>query len=81
MKFFEEFSYNSIGIRCVLQDGTCRMSGVGPAGDGPFGQGYYIVKGSGLPRIDVVGYRHQVSWNTLIRQLKNITASGAPVVN
>jgi hypothetical protein len=80
MKFFEEFSYNSIGIRCVLQDGTCKMSGVGPAGDGPFGQGYYIVKGSGLPRIDVVGYRHQVSWNTLIRQLASITAGGAPVV-
>jgi hypothetical protein len=81
MKFFEEFSYRSIGIRCVLRDGTCRMSGVGPAGDGPFGQGYYIVKGSGLPRIDVVGYRHQVSWNTLIRQLNSVTASGAPVVN
>ena len=81
MKFFEEFSYNSIGIRCVLQDGTCRMSGVGPSGDGPFGQGYYIVKGSGLPRINVVGYRHQVSWNTLIRQLNSITASGAPIVN
>jgi hypothetical protein len=81
MRFFEEFSYASIGIRCVLRDGTCRMSGVGPAGDGPFGQGYYIVKGSGLPRIDVVGYRHQVSWNTLIRQLDSITASGAPVVN
>jgi hypothetical protein len=80
MKFFEEFSYKSIGIRCVLQDGTCRMSGVGPAGDGPFGQGYYIVQGSGLPRIDVVGYRHQVSWNSLVRQLENITASGAPVV-
>lgn len=81
MKFFEEFSYNSIGIRCVLQDGTCAMSGAGPAGDSAFGQGYYIVKGSGLPRIDVVGYRHQVSWNTLIRQLDSITAGGSPVVN
>ena len=81
MKFFEEFSYSSIGIRCVLKDGTCTMSGVGPAGDSPFGQGYYIVKGSGLPRINVVGYRHQVSWNTLIQQLDSITASGGPVVN
>jgi hypothetical protein len=81
MKFFEEFSYSSIGIRCVLKDGTCTMSGVGPAGDGPFGQGYYIVKGSGLPRINVVGYRRQVSWNSLVRQLDSITASGGPVVN
>ena len=81
MKFFEEFSYDRIGIRCILEDGTCRMSGAGPAGQGEFGQGYYIVKGSGLPRIDVVGYRHQVSWNALVRQLDNIMKSGAPVVN
>ena len=81
MKFFEEFSYDRIGIRCVLGDGTCRMSGAGPAGESGFGQGYYIVKGSGLPRIDVVGYRHQVSWNALVRQLDSIAKSGAPVVN
>jgi len=81
MKFFEEFSYDRIGIRCILRDGTCAMSGAGPAGEGEFGRGYYIVKGSGLPRIDVVGYRHQVSWNALVRQLINITESGAPVVN
>jgi hypothetical protein len=80
MKFFEEFSYDRIGIRCVLADGTCRMSGAGPAGQSDLGNGYYIVKGSGLPRIDVVGYRHQVSFSALVRQLEAITASGAPVV-
>jgi hypothetical protein len=80
MKFFEEFSYDRIGIRCVLEDGTCRMSGAGPAGESDMGLGYYIVKGSGLPRIDVVGYRHQVSFGALVRQLEAITASGAPVV-
>ena len=80
MKFFEEFSYDRIGIRCVLADGTCRMSGAGPAGESDLGNGYYIVKGSGLPRIDVVGYRHQVSFSALVRQLEAITASGAPVV-
>lgn len=81
MKFFEEFSYDRIGIRCILEDGTCRMSGAGIAGESEFGQGYYIVKGSGLPRIDVVGYRHQVSWSALVKQLDNITKSGGPVVN
>ncbi|HLU05492.1 MAG TPA: hypothetical protein VKZ91_02970 [Woeseiaceae bacterium] len=80
MKFFEEFSYDRIGIRCVLVNGICRMSGAGPAGESELGHGYYIVKGSGLPRIDVVGYRHQVSFSALVRQLEAITASGAPVV-
>lgn len=81
MKFFEEFSYEKIGIRCILKDGICRMSGAGAAGASEFGQGYYIVKGSGLPRIDVVGYRHQVSWSGLVRQLVSITESGPPIVN
>lgn len=80
MKFFEEFSYDRIGIRCVLEDGTCSMSGAGPAGENALGKGYYIVKGSGLPRIDVVGYRHQVSFGALVRQLEAITASGGPVM-
>jgi hypothetical protein len=57
------------------------MSGAGPAGDSEFGQGYYIVEGSGLPRIDVVGYRSEVSWSRLVRQLAQIMESGAPTVN
>ncbi len=81
MKFFEVFAYEKIGIRCVLKDGTCAMSGAGPAGRDQLGGGYYIVKGSGLPRIDVVGYRSQVSWPRLVRQLIGITESGAPVVD
>jgi hypothetical protein len=81
MKFFEVFAYDKIGIRCILQDGTCAMSGAGPAGRDQLGGGYYIVKGSGLPRIDVVGYRSQVSWSRLVRQLTEITKSGTPTVN
>jgi hypothetical protein len=81
MSFFDVFSYRRIGLRCVLADGTCRMSGAGPAGDSEFGQGYYIVEGSGLPRIDVVGYRSEVSWSRLVRQLAQIMESGAPTVN
>ncbi len=81
LKFFDVFAYDRIALRCVLRDGVCAMSGAGPAGDGQAGQGYYIVKGSGLPRIDVVGYRDQVNWARLVRQLVNITRSDAPVVN
>ena len=81
MSFFDDFSYKRIGLRCILADGTCRMSGAGPAGGSEFGQGYYIVEGSGLPRIDVVGYRSEVSWSRLVRQLTQIMESGAPTVN
>ncbi|HZX22626.1 MAG TPA: hypothetical protein VFF18_03755 [Woeseiaceae bacterium] len=61
---FEEFRYDSLGIRCVLEGDICSMSGVQPAQ-----QGYYLVKGSGLPRIDVIGHSRQVNWPRLVAQI------------
>lgn len=81
MQFFEVFAYDRIGLRCLLRNGVCAMSGTGPAKAGPQGRGYYIVKGRGVPRIDVVGYRDTVSWPRLMRQLAAITRSGSPAVN
>lgn len=78
--FFEVFAYDRIGLRCVLKDGTCAMSGAGPARAGPAGQGYYIVKGKGVPRIDVVGFRDRVSWPRLVRQLRTITGRQEPTI-
>jgi hypothetical protein len=80
LQFFEVFGYDRIGLRCVLRDGVCAMSGAGKASDGPLGQGYYIVRGSGLPRIDVVGYRDRVSWLRLVRQLAEITRGRTPAL-
>ena len=81
LQFFEVFAYDRIGLRCLLQNGVCAMTGAGPAKAGPQGRGYYIVKGRGVPRIDVVGYRDTVSWPRLMRQLAAITRSGSPTVN
>ena len=81
MQFFDVFAYDRIGLRCVLSNGNCAMSGVGPAGDGPQGSGYYIVKGRGIPRIDVVGFRNTVNWSKLVQQLAAITRGGSPTVN
>ncbi len=78
LKFFDVFAYDRIALRCVLDNGVCRMSGAGPA---KAGGGYYIVKGSGIPRIDVVGFRDAVSWQRLVQQLAAITRSGSPTVN
>lgn len=80
LRFFEVFSYDRIGLRCVLADGVCRMSGAGRAAEGPLGRGYYIVKGSGLPRIDVVGYRDRVNWDQLVRQFGEITRGRRPAL-
>jgi hypothetical protein len=75
LKVFEDFGYDKIGISCKLKDNVCAMDGVGSAGDG-----YIIVAGGGLPRIQVVGFRRRVDWPTLISRLKAATEGQAPVI-
>ncbi len=72
---FEEFRYDRIGLGCVLKEDICLMRGLGPAESG-----YYIVRGAGLPRVDVIGHSRAVRWSTLVRQLQAVTAAPAPVV-
>ena len=70
LRVFDEFSYDRIGISCTLRNGVCSMNGVEP-----MGQGYYLVKGGGLPRIDIVGYAHRVDWDTLLERLSSVLTS------
>ncbi|MEO6696400.1 MAG: hypothetical protein ABIN45_00145, partial [Gammaproteobacteria bacterium] len=75
LRFFDEFSYARLGLTCRLQGGVCSMDGVEPAN-----KGYYIVKGGGIPRIDVIGYAKQVDWDVFLERLKLATQSEGPVV-
>jgi hypothetical protein len=74
LKFFDEYSYEKLGITCKLRNYICEMSGVEPAG-----VGYYIVKGSGLPRIDIIGNSGRVDWPTLVSQITTTEFSGGTV--
>ena len=69
MRFFEDFPYQRLGIRCRLENGICDMGGVAPAEEG-----YYLVKGRLIPpRLDVIGYADRVNWDTLIAQIMAVT--------
>ena len=70
LKFFDDFRYDRLGLSCRLANDVCVMGGVLPAPGG-----YYIVKGSGLPRINVIGSQTRVAWTTLVRQLGSIMES------
>ena len=48
-------------MACRLQNEVCQMSGIEPHGDG-----YYLVKGRGLPRIDIIGNQGRVDWPQLL---------------
>jgi len=73
MRVFEDFPYKRLGIRCRLENGVCRMGGVARAK-----QGYYLVEGHLLPRLDVIGYSEQVAWNSLLERLLAITRGETP---
>ena len=70
LRFFDNFGYDRLGVGCLLQQGVCQLKGVGESG-----QGYYIVKGGGLPRIDVIGYNSRIDWDVLLIRLKRVTDS------
>jgi hypothetical protein len=66
LRFFDQFRYSQLGITCKLENEVCLMGGIEPAG-----MGYYMVKGRGLPRIDVIGNQGRVAWPQLVKQLAN----------
>ena len=76
LRFFDDFNYERLGLSCRLENDVCAMDGVAPAPNG----GYYLVKGKGLPRIDVIGSSRRVDWPRLVQQLIAATHGGGPVV-
>jgi hypothetical protein len=75
LSFFETFGYDKIGLGCYLHDGVCQLMGVEARP-----QGYAIITGGGLPRIEVIGYNPRVDWNVLMERLKRISASDEVII-
>lgn len=61
---FDDFGYSRIGISCRLENQVCTMGGLHSSGDG-----FTIVEGAGIPRLDVVGFNRRVDWPTLVERL------------
>ncbi len=76
LKLFKTFGYKRIGLNCTLQASVCHMSGLDNEADG-----YTIVEGSGLPRLQVIGHQAQVDWPTLVRRLKSAIEGNGPEVH
>lgn len=76
LRFFDDFSYDKLGIRCQLANEVCQMSGIEDDE-----QGYYIVKAGGLPPwINVMGYTRRVDWPDLLARLKAVKNSDGPII-
>ena len=77
LQFFKTFHYRRLAIGCRLRNEICHMSGVRPSDDG----GYFLVEGSWLPRLDIIGNVRRVNWPQMLSQIKEGISSGGMKVN
>ena len=76
LRFFDTFGYDKIGISCKLRNGICEMGGADTASGG-----YTLIKGGGLPAVNVVGYNRFVGWQELLERIKAvIDGNSKPIV-
>jgi len=74
LRIFDEFRYDRIDLKVLLQGDVAELDGLARA-DG----GYYLVKGAGLPRIDVIGRNRSVAWKDLVERLQRIQVEQARI--
>ncbi len=74
LRVFDRFNYERIDLGVALQGDVAQIDGLARP-DG----GYYLVKGAGLPRIDVIGRNRRVAWRDLIERLRQIRLEGARI--
>lgn len=65
LKLFDDFGYDRLGLSCRLRNDICQMGGAGAVKGG-----FYILKGKGLPRIDIIGNNPLVDWPRLLAQVR-----------
>lgn len=74
LRFFDSFNYEKIGFTCKLRGDICEMGGVESTPTG-----YIIVKGSGIPSVNVNGFTKRVSLTDLLDRMKRVTDSNTKV--
>ncbi|MCK6410632.1 MAG: hypothetical protein L6Q70_15755, partial [Thauera sp.] len=77
LRLFDTFGYRELGLRCRLAVDVCEMGGLEGA-DGADG-GFVIVRGGGVPALDVIGYNRRVDWNELVARLQRVVAGDVSV--
>ncbi len=75
MRFFDTFGYERLGLSCRLRNGVCEMGGIDRASGG-----YTIIKGGGLPALNVVGYNRFVGWQEMLDRIQAVIEGNSKMV-
>lgn len=76
VRVLNAFPYEKLGFSADLADNVLHMDGVETAADG----GYYLVKGRGLPNLNIIAYERRVDWPELLRRLNAARHTDSAVV-
>jgi hypothetical protein len=72
LRVFDTFGYSELGLHCRLERGVCLMDGID--GEVRANGGFVIVRGGGVPALDVIGYNRRVDWDELVNRLQRVIA-------
>ena len=75
LRVFQSFGYDKIGLSCKLVNGICELGGVENAA-----QGFVMIKGGGMPAVNVVGYNRRVGWDELLARIKAVIDGNSKMV-
>lgn len=76
VRILSAFPYERLGFVARLERNVLTLGGVQDADDG----GYYLVKGRGLPQLNIIGYERRVDWPELLRRLDAARHTDSAVV-
>lgn len=70
LRIFSSFGYRELGLSAVLVDGVCELRGIDgiKLADG----GFPLVRGGGIPALDVIGYNSRVDWQELVERIQRV---------
>jgi len=77
LRFFSQYRYKRLALRCVLENDICSLSGA------PISPNRYdLLEGAGVPRVDIIGNTGRVRWSELLEQIEwQIRTGGTFVVD
>jgi len=69
VRLFDRFDYQRLGFTARLHGEVLTVDGLEAVGDG-----FLLIDGAGLPRVQVIGYNRRIDWPTLIARLQAVVA-------
>ena len=67
LRFFDSFKYKRLGIGCKLRNSICEMTGLKKSKTDD--NRYYLIEGSGIPAINILGFRKFIDWEVFLDRL------------